>query len=96
MLGYRSAKVQRRFYPGDFVTRTGDRETCAKENELWETLKQASFSLVSAKKREHAHDWLILSRAKMKSLFSALLCERRLLQICEEGKAFFAFRNFGY
>ena len=42
--------------------------------ELWGTLKQASFLLVFAKNKEHAPDWFILFRAKMKSclvLFSA-------------------------
>ena len=52
--------------------------------ELWGTLKQASFSLVFARNKEYAHEWLI----KIKSLLNALLCERRLLQISEEGKAF--------
>ena len=50
---------------------------------LWGNLKQLSFSLVFARNKEHAHDWLI----QMKSLFNALLCEHRL-QMCEEGKAF--------
>ena len=54
--------------------------------ELWGTLEQASFSLVFAKNKEHAHDWLI----QMKSLLIALLCERRQFQICEEGKAFWS------
>ena len=45
--------------------------------ELWGTLKQASFSLVFARNKEHAHDWLI----QIKSLLNALLCQRRLLQI---------------
>ena len=31
---------------------------------------------------------MILLRAKMKSLLSALLCERRLLKMFEEGKVF--------
>ena len=29
MLAYSGAKVQSRFYPGDLVTRTGDREICS-------------------------------------------------------------------
>ena len=60
--------------------------------DLWGTLKQASFSLVFAKNQEHAHDWFILFRAKMKTLLSALPCERRLLQICERGKAFWCWK----
>ena len=49
------------------------------------TLKQGSFSLVFARNKEHAYDWLI----RIQSLLNALLCERRLLQICEEAKAFY-------
>ena len=60
--------------------------------ELWVTQKQASFSLVFAKNEEHADDWFILFRAKMKSLLCILLCEPRLLQIFEEGKAFWCWK----
>ena len=42
-----------------------------RREELWGTLEQASFSLVFARNKEHAHDWLI----QMKSLLNALLCE---------------------
>ena len=62
-----------------------------RREEFWGTLKQASFSLVFARNKEHAHDWLI----QMKSLLNALLCERRLLQYARKEKLF-AFRNFAY
>ena len=32
ILAYSGAKVQSRFYPGDLVTRTGDREICSVSN----------------------------------------------------------------
>ena len=64
---------------------------CERE-ELWGTLKQASFSLVFAKNREHAHDWFIVFCVKMKSFLNALLCVRRILQIFQEEKAFWCWK----
>ena len=65
-----------------------DRET--NNVKYYGTLKQASFSLVFARNKEHTHDWFILFRMKIKNLLSALLCERhgRLLQICRTQKLF--------
>jgi len=67
------------------------RTTCQKGIRSISTPEQASFSLVFARNKEHAHDWFI----QMKSLLNALLCERRLLQFARKEKLF-AFTNFGY
>ena len=64
---------------------------CERE-ELWGTLKQASFSLVFAKNREHVHDWFIVFYVKMKSFLNALLCVRCILQIFQEEKAFWCWK----